>query len=126
LTNPQIKKASTLYTFDKEELIKLRKDILANPEKYENILLTGSDKNEVFDNFSYITEKQAEYEYWYRVLNQGRCPIDNMKYYHELKVYKDFVANVEKKALGTLKLTVSRLLLDFENIDDINEVVEYE
>lgn len=121
-----MKKASTLYTFDKNELIKLRRDILANPEKYEAILLSGRDKNEVFDHFSFAKEKDAEYEYWYRVLNQGRCPVDNIKHFHELKVFKDFVANVEKKALGTLKLTVSRLIQDFESNENINKIFEYE
>jgi hypothetical protein len=38
LTNPGAPKALSLYTLDKNELIKLRRDILTNPIKYEKIL----------------------------------------------------------------------------------------
>jgi hypothetical protein len=65
LTNPNIKKHSTLYTFDKKELIKLRKDILQNPERYEAILLAGGLNNGAP---TIKDKKDEEYEYWYRTL----------------------------------------------------------
>jgi hypothetical protein len=38
LTDGNLKNQLSLFTFNKEELIKLRKDILENPEKYEKML----------------------------------------------------------------------------------------
>lgn len=32
-----------------------------------------------------------EYEYWYRVINDGRAPIDSLPYYRHLLAYKQFV-----------------------------------
>ena len=38
--------------------------------------------------------------------------------------YKEFVDNVEERAINTLRSTVSRLLLDFENWTDKNKIKE--
>ena len=105
----------TLYTFDKDELLKLRKDILENPEKYQLILSQESgiytDKDERFDK---PARKLAEYEYWYRVFNRGECPyydtLPNYTFYH---AYKEFMENMELKSVDTLRLVVQRLLSDF-------------
>ena len=42
-------------------------------------------------------------------------PHDSLPYYKQLVAYKDFVDSIESKAFNTLKLTVQRLLNDFEN-----------
>lgn len=119
-----------LYTFDKEELLKLQQDVLANPEKYEKILTQKTTTFQQHDRYnrkwSDVEVKREEYEYWYRVWNQGRMPTDALPYYQELLQYKDFVDNVEERALGTLRWTIGRLLLDFENQKGINEVREFE
>lgn len=113
LTNPSLKKQSTMFTFDKEELIKLRKDILENPVQYEQLLLSAADKNELIDDSITKGNQREEYEYWYRVINDGRCPEDNIKFKKELHFYKEYVNNVEKSAFNTMKLTIQRLLIDF-------------
>ena len=105
----------TLYTFDKDELLKLRKDILENPEKYQLILSQESgiytDKDERFDK---PARKLAEYEYWYRVFNIGECPYyDTLPNYKFYKAYKEFMENMELKSVDTLRLVVQRLLSDF-------------
>jgi hypothetical protein len=38
LTDPSMHNKMNLFTFDKEELLKLRRDILENPKKYELLL----------------------------------------------------------------------------------------
>jgi hypothetical protein len=113
----------SLYTFDKEELLRLRADILAQPEKYERMLTlqdlrktrqaaTPNDKPNVIRR-----KKHDEYDYWYRVLNEGRLPtIDALPYYRQLVAYHDFVEQVETRAFNTLKLTVQRLINDFESV----------
>ena len=42
------------------------------------------------------------------------------------QIFKEFVDNIEKKALGTLELCVTRLILDFENNEDTgNKITEF-
>lgn len=43
-----------------------------------------------------------------------------------MTAYKNYVENVEKKALNTLKLTVQRLLMDFEDQKGVNEIRDFE
>ena len=104
-----------LFTFDKEELLKLRKDLLENPEKYERMFTQSNLKYEGRSIFEDKVKRKEEYEYWYRVFNGGYAPIDSLKYHKEMILYSEFVQNVEENALNTLKMTVQRLLQDFEN-----------
>jgi hypothetical protein len=62
------------------------------------------------------------------VLNGGILPSDSLPYYKQLVAYKDFIEQIESKALETLKMTVQRLLLDFESYDSgvaVNQVVNF-
>lgn len=38
----------------------------------------------VNDRFTNKLKEKEEYEYWYRIINDGRCPLDSIKYYKEL------------------------------------------
>lgn len=62
------------------------------------------------------------------MLNGGILPSDSLPYYKQLVAYKDFIEQIESKALETLKMTVQRLLLDFESYDSgvaVNQVVNF-
>ena len=124
LTNPKAQEQMTLFTFDKEELQKLRTDILQNPDKYQEILSheTGhfGYKDERVDK---PARKLEEYEYWYRVMNRGECPyFDTLPNYKFYQAYKEYVENVELKSVETLRLVVQRLISDFDHLDGINDV----
>lgn len=60
------------------------------------------------------SKKYEEYDYWFRTLNEGVLPHDTLPYYKQLVAYKDFVDSIESKAFNTLKVTVQRLINDFE------------
>jgi hypothetical protein len=97
-------------------LLNLRKDILENPEKYEKLITNRNHLYAVTDPvFIQQRLKEEEYDYWYRQINDGRLPKDHIKYYKDLAMYKTFVDKVEYNAFNTMKLTISRLLQDFEN-----------
>lgn len=115
----QVAKSLSVYTFDKKELERLRSDILANPEKYEKALKHGLTRHvpKLGDKMNMKLKKKEEYDYWFRVLNEGLLPQDSLPYYKQLIAYQDFVNQVEQRAFDTLKLTVQRLLMDFENHD---------
>ena len=86
---------------------RLRSDILENPVKYEAALREKSvEKSQLGYKPAQRYKKRDEYDYWYRVLNQGVLPSDSLPYYKQLVAYKDFVEQIESKALNTLKLTV--------------------
>lgn len=60
------------------------------------------------------------------MLNEGHLPAqDSLPYYRQLVAYKDFMSEVETRAFNTLKLTVQRLLNDFEHKEGLNEVKEF-
>lgn len=126
MSNPAVAKSLTFLTFDKEELLRIRRDILSNPEKYEKILTEHDNGTfKTGDRFDNKAKKDEEYNYWYRVLNDGRNPWDNVKDYQTYFVYKEFVEGIEKKALGTLRMVVQRLLNDFEHEESVNEIKEF-
>jgi hypothetical protein len=58
-------------------------------------------------------------------LNEGTLPSDSLPYYKQLVAYRDFAAGIEEKAIHTLKMTVERLLADFEDVTGSNVVKEY-
>jgi hypothetical protein len=120
LTSGEKAKLLTTYTFDKAELEKLRDDILANPVKYE-MALRSQEQNKGDQQFGnklqMKVKKFEEYDYWFRTLNEGTLPHDTLPYYKQLVAYKDFVDSIESKAFNTLKLTVQRLLNDFETTE---------
>ena len=91
LTNPATSKTLTLFTFDKEELNRLRADILAYPEKYEIALRSKIKEERLGDNQIMKKKKHEEYDYWFRILNEGVLPADSLPYYKQLVAYKDFV-----------------------------------
>jgi hypothetical protein len=43
LTNPDLHKTMNLFTFDKEELLRLRRDILERPQYYEELIKAPSN-----------------------------------------------------------------------------------
>lgn len=67
-----------------------------------------------------------EYNYWYRILNEGYNPWDNVKDYQTMLAYQEFVGNIERKALDTLKFCVQKLINDFDDIKEIKEFSESE
>jgi len=107
LTDPKTAQALTTFTFNKGELERLRSDILENPTKYEAALRAKKPENPLYGyKPAQKVKKHDEYDYWFRVLNGGILPTDSLPYYKQLVAYKDWVEQIESKALDTLKLTV--------------------
>jgi hypothetical protein len=105
-----------------------------NPEKYEQMLkqdfkqdewLSGTDFGRFFEKKNKLEDKQ---KYWYNIMNDGRLNSEeNWPMRVEYFKYKQWMDEIKNKSLYTLKFTVSRLLLDFENDDKIgNKTVEFE
>ena len=83
LTNPEAAKSLQAYTFDKDELEKLRRDILANPDKYEEMLWKEAEHDPKREKEAKLRDDPGMYleskrikawkrDYWYRLLNDGR------------------------------------------------------
>lgn len=109
-----------MFTLNKSELEKLNEDVLSNPEKYE-MIFRGHDIPEI-DSFriaksqrDLLLNKMDEYEYWYRVLNDGFCPIDTWTYNSEFRSYKEWAELIETKAMNTLRTAINKLIMDHEN-----------
>ena len=115
----------SVFTFDKGELEKLRRDLLADPHKYEKLFTREQPTFEQPERFDIRKKKIEEYKYWFRIMNEGRVPHESLPYYKQLEAYKDFVEHIEEKAYSTLKMTVARLLNDFEHEQGLNEVKEF-
>ena len=115
-----------MLTFDKDDLIKLRRDILENTEKYEKMLTKDTGFYEVPDRHVPRRIKDEAWLYWYRVINDGKTPYDNVYQYKTYLAYKEFVEGIEKKALGTLQFVISRLIADFDHIEGVNHITELE
>eukprot|EP00351_Strombidinopsis_sp_SopsisLIS2011_P005249 CAMPEP_0116872568 /NCGR_PEP_ID=MMETSP0463-20121206/3342_1 /TAXON_ID=181622 /ORGANISM="Strombidinopsis sp, Strain SopsisLIS2011" /LENGTH=168 /DNA_ID=CAMNT_0004512967 /DNA_START=55 /DNA_END=561 /DNA_ORIENTATION=- len=118
LTTPNSKKLMESFVFDKKDTEKLREDIYANPEKYEKMLHKEEGdfywKHEKYIKpRTKIPSREEEYEYWYMVLNDGLNPLESLPYYREYCGYKDWVDQIEDKALDSLKFAVNSLVADF-------------
>lgn len=111
------------FVLDKEALLKLRKDVLSNPEKYEKLF--RKDNGTFYDGGKMQMELKQEhvdeYDYWYRVLNQGRLQEDSFPWVKEHIAYKEWMTTVEGKAIGTLKRAIQKLLNDYETTDSLKE-----
>ena len=85
-----------MFTLDKKELERLQSDIIENPEKYE-MLLTGkiieeTDSRQATKRLRDLgPAKLDEQEYWFRIINDGRCPLDSFPYAKEFHSYKNWV-----------------------------------
>ena len=102
----------------------LQRDLLENPNKYTEMLdqdlsidpwIDGIDPGRFFEMKD---AKNANLDYKYSFFNDGRNRKNWLDHWHlrsEYLNYKDWHEQIQKKALDTLKLTVSRLLIDFEN-----------
>ena len=135
LTDPEAAKSMEVYTFDKNELEKLSKDILANPDKYEQLL----QKEAACDPFQARYDpggwqEKQEAKVWkrlyrQRLVNDGKLTeaTEHWPMRVEYQNYRVWAESIQSKALGTLKHAVNRLLLDFENDESLgNEVVDFE
>jgi hypothetical protein len=83
----------TMFTIDKKELEKLNTDILANPEKYEMLLVGNTieeiDKVKVAQRTRDLDyAKLQEQDHWFRLMNNGRSRLDSLPYAREFNEYK--------------------------------------
>ena len=133
LTNPEAAQSQRAYTFDKKELENLRRDLLENPEKYEELLLKEVEEDPGLPTtdpgrlWESRDARASTREYWHRVVNDGRAKqLDNWPMRVEYHAYKAWADQIQGKALDTLKYTVTRLLLDFEDNKEVgNTVVDF-
>ena len=56
--------------------------------------------------------KQDEQEYWFRVMNDGKCPLDSFPYATEFAAYKEWADRIELSAVDTLRMCIDKLLLE--------------
>ena len=122
LSDPEMAKQMTTFVFDKEQLQKLQKDLLENPGKYEELLMKDKEEDPWHSKWdhglwNHIKDwKNENLDYWHRFFSDGRNDrLENWPYRVEYYTYKDWADNIKTKALDTLKYTVSRLLIDFED-----------
>ena len=59
-----------------------------------------------------LIAKKEEQEYWFRVMNDGMCPLDSFPYAKEFNAYKDWAERIESKAVDTLRMCIDKLLLE--------------
>ena len=123
----------TAFVLDEKELLKLRKDILQNPEKYEALIKDTVDPHE--DPYyarrdpGGVTEKwklrAKNREYEHRFYNDGRADsvimeTDRVMYHN----YVNYMKQTQDRAFSTLKLCVQRLIDDFKTNDVLDNRVE--
>lgn len=107
----------TMFALDQNELEKLQIDVLSNPEKYEQLLTnyqteTADSKLSTKMDRGLARAKQDEQEYWFRVMNDGMCPLDSFPYAKEFSAYKEWADRIENNAVNTLRMCIDKLLLE--------------
>jgi hypothetical protein len=56
--------------------------------------------------------KYEEQEYWFRVMNDGMCPLDSFPYATEFVAYKEWADRIESNAVDTLRMCIDKLLIE--------------
>jgi hypothetical protein len=127
LTEPELRGQMTMFTLDKRELEKLNSDILSDPQKYE-MIFEGTNLPERDTGIAFIhwdrdlgKEKHDELEHWFRIMNDGYCPIDQLPFAQEFREYKHWVDQIELRSLSTLRSAVNKLLLDHEQTTEFKK-----
>lgn len=115
----------TTITIDKDELDRINTDLLQNPEKYEMIFTMQDYAPGTFEDRdvrSMVKRQRAldqakmdEHEYWFRLLNEGRCPIDTLPYAQEFNAYRGWADLIQYNATNQLRTVINKLLIDHEN-----------
>jgi hypothetical protein len=89
----------SVVTFDEAELRRLQADVTEDPQKYINAF---TQKDEFAPDMAHIHElgrdtrqpRDDEKEYWFRILNDGKCPVDAFPYVLEYESYKLWADNI--------------------------------
>ena len=121
LTNPEARDKMTMLTLDKDELLRLQDDVFNDPLKYKKMFESVSMEEELRpehlrSNYDPIRKRAwlENYDYWYRVLNDGYTKLDTIPYVNRLNAYKDWMTGIEEKAVDTLKLAINKLLISLD------------
>ena len=59
------------------------------------------------------------YDHWYRAINDGWSKLDTIPYVNRMNAYKEWMEEIEDRALDTLKQAINQLLITFEEKDNI-------
>lgn len=116
-----------MLTIDKEELLKIQKDIYEDPQKYETIL-TKEDRIDwgVPRHLNTPLRKDphhrlSDYEFWHSQMNDGTDESGHWPYYREFEAYQGWFEGVEHHALDTLKFAIAQLLAEFDKENAVFE-----
>jgi hypothetical protein len=100
--------------------------VISNPEKYEQMLtnytkpIADSKLSTKMDRGLSLA-KQEEQEYWFRVMNDGMCPLDSFPYAREFSAYKEWADQIESKAVDTLRTCINKLLIEAKDEKKVYE-----
>lgn len=109
----------SVVTFDEAELRRLQADVMEDPQKYINAFLV---QDVYVPDMAHLHElgrdtrqpRLDEREYWFRILNDGRCPVDAFPYRLEWEAYSAWADDIQNHALDQLKYAISQLLFEIE------------
>lgn len=112
LTNPNAKDAMTVFTLDKEELLKLRDDVYNNPDKWRHIFTErerwDTDERRRHSLRWNWDHKISGYDFWWYMYNDGnKTPRESWPYKREYELYKLHFEDLEDKLQDTLKMVIN-------------------